>query len=566
MMSSSLIPRIARSEKGALTVAYFTMEIAPKEGIPTFAGGLGILAGDLMKAAADLKVPAVCMTMCWQFGYLHQTLKQDGSQTYNQSMWKPEEHLTKLKEKVQVTIEGRSVTVGCWELILKGRSKGAVPVYFLDTNLPENSLEDRTMTQHLYGGDQAMRIKQELVLGIGGIRMLRALGHQDIGTYHMNEGHCAFLTLELLRERGFKDEEVKKSCAFTTHTPVKAGHDVFAYDLAHKIAGDNLPWHIRKIAGEDQLSMTQLAMTMSRYTCGVSQVHGGVARAMLGNPSIDAITNGVHHIDWASPEMQKLFDQYLPGWREDPSVFSKAITDIPDEALEDAHRKAKQTLIKYVKDASGISLDPDILTICSARRVVPYKRPELLYTNIDRLRQIGGGKLQIIHAGNAHPHDPFSQDVIRHMIEHSRELEGAVKIVYLPNYRPDLAKLLVSGADIWLNTPIRLMEASGTSGMKAALNGTINVSTLDGWWVEAYDRDPEAGWRIGPLASALDQEDTRKMDAEDLYTQLQYQVIDAYYNRERTRWLRRMKHSIALLSYFSAERAIGEYLEKAWRL
>lgn len=541
------------------------MEIAPKEGIPTFAGGLGILAGDLMKAAADMEVPAVCMTMCWQFGYLHQTLKEDGSQIYDQTMWKPEEHLKKLKQTVQVSIEGRSVKVGCWVLTLKGRSKGEVPVYFLDTNLPENNQEDRTITEHLYGGDQAMRIRQELVLGIGGIRMLRALGHTDIGTYHMNEGHCAFLTLELLREREFKDEEVKKSCAFTTHTPVKAGHDVFPYDLAHKIAGDNLPWHIHKIAGQEALSMTQLAMTMSRYTCGVSQIHGGVARDMLQNQSIDAITNGVHHIDWAAPEMQKLFDTYLPGWKEDPTMFANAIEAIPDTALEDAHMKSKKKLFKYVKDQAGIQLDPTVLTLCSARRVVPYKRPELVYTNIERLKQIGGGKLQIIHAGNAHPHDPFSQEVIRHMIAHSKELEGSVKIVYLPNYSPALSKLLTAGADVWLNTPIRLMEASGTSGMKAALNGTINVSTLDGWWVEAYDRDPESGWRIGPLASALDAEDTRKMDAEDLYTQLQYQVIDAYYNRERSRWLRRMKHSIALLSYFSAERAIGEYLKKAWK-
>ena len=352
------------------------MEIAPKEGIPTFAGGLGILAGDLMKASADMEVPVACMTICWQFGYLHQTLKNDGSQTYDQTMWKPEEHLKKLKEKVQVTIEGRSVTVGCWVLTLKGRSKREVPVYFLDTNLPENSPEDRTITEHLYGGDQAMRIRQELVLGIGGIRMLRALGHTEVGTYHMNEGHCAFLTLELLKERGFVDTEVKKACAFTTHTPVKAGHDVFPYDLAHQIAGDNLPWHIQKIAGQDALSMTQLAMTMSRYTCGVSQIHGGVAREMLGNPSIDAITNGVHHIDWAAPEMQKLFDKYLPGWKEDPTVFAKAITAIPDEALEKAHMASKKKLFKFVKEEAGIDLDPNILTSCCAlqeARISVYK-------------------------------------------------------------------------------------------------------------------------------------------------------------------------------------------------
>lgn len=547
------------------------MEIAAAEGIPTFAGGLGMLAGDLMKSCADMSVKAACISMCWKFGYLHQTINDNGTQNYEQVRWDPKKFLKKLPETIEVMIEGRPVNVGVWVLELAaqtgtGKESGhTVPVYFLDTDLPENDEAARGITEHLYGGDQAMRIRQELVLGIGGVKMLRALGHNDIGTFHMNEGHCAFLTLELLRERGFKDEDVKKSCAFTTHTPVKAGHDVFNYDLAFKIAGDNLPWHIKKLAGEDALSMTSLAMSMSRYTCGVSQIHGGVARQMLGNPAIDFITNGVHHPTWASPAMQSLFDQFLTGWRENPLRFADAPTAIPDDALAAAHAKSKAKLLDFVEKETGIQLSPQALTIASARRVVPYKRPELLYTNIERLKEIGCGRLQIIHAGNAHPHDPFSQEVIQRMIERSKELRGCVEIVYLPNYGPELAKLLVSGADVWLNTPTRLMEASGTSGMKAALNGTINLSTLDGWWVEAYDRDPESGWRIGPLASALNADDTRQMDAEDLYTQLQYQVIHAFYHRGHERWLRRMKRSIALLAHFSSNRAIDEYVKKAWK-
>ncbi len=548
-----------------LSVAYFTMEIGLSAKIPTFAGGLGVLAADLMRSAADTGVSCACVTMCWKFGYLHQTLKPDGGQDYDNVSWDPETQLKLLPQRVQVMIEKRPVTVGV--RVLELRSNGhVVPVYFLDTNFPDNSQADRDICRHLYGGDQAMRIRQELVLGIGGVKMLRALGHTDVKNFHMNEGHCAFLTLELLRERGFSDDAVRQSCAFTTHTPVAAGHDVFPYDLAWSIAGENLPWHIKKLAGEDALSMTKLAMNLSRYTCGVSKIHGQVSRNLLQNPNVDYITNGVHHIEWACPAMQSLFDARIPGWRDDPSILTAHCRDLTDEDLWKAHSEAKKKLIDQVNigRVGDDIFSADCLTIASARRVVPYKRPELLYTNLERLKEVGNGKLQIIHAGNAHPYDPFSQEVIRHMIERSKELKGSVKIAYLPNYNPDLAKLLVSGADVWLNTPMRLHEASGTSGMKAALNGTINLSTLDGWWIEGYEMEPESGWRIGPLASSLDAEDTRKLDAEDLYTQLQYEVIPEYYYSGRTRWLRRMKRSIGLLGYFNSQRCIGEYVKKAW--
>lgn len=546
-----------------LTVAYFTMEIALKSTMPTFAGGLGVLAADIMRAASDKKVKAACMTVCWQHGYLSQKLRPDGTQEYHDIGWNPADHMRKLETTVAVEIEKRPVTVGVWVLELTSGDH-TVPVYFLDTNLPENTPEDREITNHLYGGDQSMRIKQEIVLGIGGVRMLRALGHDDIRTFHMNEGHAAFLTLQLLKERDYKDENVKPSCAFTTHTPVKAGHDEFPYDLAWKIVGDMLPWHIKKLAGEDGLSMTHLAMHLSHYTCAVSEVHGKVSRAMFPGERIDHITNGVHHVYWASPEMQALFDRTLPGWKQDPSLFANFENACADEDLWNAHQAGKRRLIEHVKGHTGIQLDENVLTIASARRVVPYKRPELLYTNLERLQEIGGGKLQIIHAGNAHPHDPFSQSVIQRMVERSDKLRDSIKIIYLENYNVDLAKILVSGADVWLNTPMRLHEASGTSGMKAALNGTINVSTLDGWWIEGYARDPESGWRIGPLASALPPDEDRMVDAEDLYTQLQYQVIPAYYLRERSRWIRHMKHSVALLAQFNAHRAVDEYLQKAW--
>ncbi|MDD5751598.1 MAG: alpha-glucan family phosphorylase, partial [Candidatus Peribacteraceae bacterium] len=425
----------------SLTVAYFSMEIGLESAMPTFAGGLGILTADLMRSCADLGVPAACMTVAWQHGYLKQTIHPDGTQLYEDIQWNPADYLKKLPQTVTVMIEGRPVTVGVWVLELTG-VRGVVPVYYLDTNLPENDADARAITNHLYGGDQAMRIRQELVLGIGGVRMLRALGHQDVGTYHMNEGHAAFLTLELLREREWKDENVRRSCAFTTHTPVQAGHDVFPYDLAGKIAGDNLPWHIRRLAGEQGLSMTLLALHMSRYTCGVSKIHGEVSRTLFPGEGIDAITNGVHHLTWSSPEMQQIFDRYSPGWRKEPGVLMDQCRNFPDDELWAAHQAAKARLIAEVNKRTGQEFSLDRLTIASARRVVPYKQPELLYANLERLKDVCQGAVQIIHAGNAHPSDAFSQSVIQRMVERSGQLTDFVKIVYLDKYNPDLARLL----------------------------------------------------------------------------------------------------------------------------
>lgn len=548
--------------QNTLTVAYFTMEIGLEAKMPTYAGGLGMLAADIMRSCADLHVPSCCMTMGWQHGYLSQHIMPDGSQRYDDITWDKHDFLDQLQNKVQVTVEGRTVTVGCWVYYLISGDH-TVPVYFLDTNLEENSPEDRLITNHLYGGDGFMRLKQEAVLGIGGVRMLRSLGYQNIDTYHMNEGHAAFLTLELLRERDFKDDAVRASCAFTTHTPVKAGHDEFGYDMAYKVLGDALPWHIRDLAGKDSLSMTLLAMHLSRYTCGVAQIHGEVSRRMFPGEKIDAITNGVHHVHWTCPEVREVFDENIPGWRTDPKLLEIHSRDLPNDDLWAAHNKAKQRLIRMVNDR-GHDFDPHILTIATARRVVPYKRPELLYTNLDRLRQVCGGRVQIIHAGNAHPHDEFSMGVIKRMVERSKELKDSVKIAYVENYNPELAKSLVAGADIWLNTPTRLHEASGTSGMKACVNGVLNLSTLDGWWIEGYGRDYEAGWRIGPLAQALDNDDTRVIDAEDLYTQLQYEVIPEFYYKDRARWIQRMKRSIGLMGFFNTHRCVMEYVQKAW--
>ncbi len=546
-----------------LDVAYFSMEIGLSERLPTFAGGLGMLAADLMRSCADTNTAAACMTVRWQHGYQRQTLQPDGSVHHEEYAWDPAaEGLSPLQEHVIVHIEGRPVHVGAWVLEIQGDT-GVVPVYFLDTDLPVNGPEDRAITRTLYGGGQEMRIKQEIVLGIGGVRMLRAIGIQDVGTYHMNEGHCAFLTLELLRERGFNDDAVRASCAFTTHTPVAAGHDVFPYDLAGRIVGDMLPWHIKNLAGEAALSMTLLAMRLSHYTCGVSALHGGVARAMLNNPAIDAITNGVHHPTWASPEMETLFDAHLPEWRERPELLGHAHV-LPDEDVLAAHAAAKLRLIDAIRTRTGRSLDPGKLLIVEARRIVPYKQPELLYADEARLRAVGERRMQVVHSGNSFPGDAFSGEVIMHLRDRANRFGDALPVVYVPQYDPALAKLLVAGADVWLNTPVRLMEASGTSGMKAALNGTINLSTLDGWWAEAYARDPESGWRVGPEHDVANIDAMRLLDAEDIYTQLELEILPAF--SDRARWAERMKRSIALAAHFNTHRCIREYRERAWRL
>lgn len=546
----------------SLDVAYFSMEIGLSERLPTFAGGLGMLAADLMRSCADVGVDAACVTMRWRHGYQAQSLQADGTVKHEEYEWDPAaEGLSPLKEHVVVHVEGRAVHVGAWMLPIEG-AKGVVPVYFLDTDLPVNAPEDRDITRNLYGGDQAMRAKQEVILGIGGVRMLRTIGVTDVGTYHMNEGHCAFLTLELLKERGYADDAVRASCAFTTHTPVPAGHDVFPYELATRVVGDMLPWHIKKLAGEDALSMTLLAMNLSHYTCGVSALHGGVARAMLGNQSIDAITNGIHHPTWASPEMATLFDAHLPGWREKPELLAHAHA-LPDDDLLAAHAAAKKRLIEAIRERTGRSLDPSKLLAVEARRLVPYKQHELLYADENRLLQVGSGKLQLVHSGNSFPTDAYAGGVIAHMHERSARFGDALPIQYVPHYDPAFAKLLVAGADVWLNTPMRLKEASGTSGMKAALNGTVNVSTLDGWWAEAYAMDPESGWRIGPERDVADEEEMRKMDAEDFYTQMELEVLPCY--ADKAAWAARMKRAIALAATFNTHRCIAEYVERAWK-
>lgn len=546
-------------------VAYFSMEVALQNSIPTFSGGLGILAGDTLKSAADLEVPMVAVTMMYNKGYFKQGINKEGRQYEEPISWHPDEKLELMPNTIEVQVEERNIKVACWKYTLTGITGHHLPVFFLDTNLPENRSFDREISSQLYSGDQYQRIVQEVVLGIGGIRMLDSLGYRDLETYHMNEGHAAFLTLELLTKHDWQDKEVAKRCVFTTHTPVSAGHDTFPYPLAYQVFVDRLPWHIKELAGKKKLNMTTLALNLSRYTNAVAKKHAEVSKNMFPKYKIDAITNGIHSTTWTSPSFKAVFDQYIPSWRKDPQLLAQAAS-LPNQEIAAAHHIEKIRLIDQVKEISDIRLDINKLTIGFARRAATYKRGDLIFSDLERLTRICKGKVQFVFAGKAHPKDKGGKDLIQRIINASKELFQDVKVIYLPNYDMSLGALLTSGVDLWLNTPIRPREASGTSGMKAAHNGIPNFSVLDGWWIEGHV-EGITGWSIGPAAaeSSLVKYDENE-DIEDMYDKLENVIIPTYYENPEE-WLEIMKQSIAqCASFFNTHRMVEEYIIKAYKL
>lgn len=556
-----------------IETAYFSMEFMLESDIPTYAGGLGVLAGDLMRSCADMEVPVVGMSLVYNDSTYRQIIR-DGKQTYESLVWHKNDQLTKLPNRIEVTINSQKVIVGVWRYDIVGINGYIVPVYLMDTDFLDNNEYARNLTKSLYNGED--RLAQEVLLGIGGVKMLRDLGYDNVKTFHMNEGHASFVPLGLLAENDFKDEKVKPCCVFTTHTPIAEGHDKFSYDFAHKIAGDNLPWHIKSLASEEELHMTKLGMSMSRYSFGVSQKHGKVSQNMFPQFKINAITNGVHHRTWIGTELANLYDKYLPEWVNNPEILKEAIEKIPDDALWQAHQEEKRKLLDYVNHhltsfvasdgphpQNAELFDINTLTISLARRLVPYKRPLLLYSDLERLLSIGNGKLQIIQCGKAAPTDASAQDFVRQIIDVSRQTRSQIRVVYLENYSPLLARPLVRGSDVWLNTPRRPLEASGTSGMKAAMNGVLNFSVLDGWWIEAYQMDSESGFSIGPQDDSLNPVNDDKQDIDDMYNKLQNEIIPLYYDNKKD-WIHRMKHAITLGAYFNTHRCINEYRQKAW--
>lgn len=551
-------------------IAYFSMEIALRKEIPTYSGGLGVLAGDTMRSAADLELPLVTVSLVSRAGYYRQELDDQGRQIEHPDLWNPATWAKPLGAKVSVPIEGRDVWVGGWLYVYQGHLGGRQPVVLLDTDLDENVPSDREITHYLYGGDAAYRFKQEIVLGIGGVRMLYALGFQ-IRQFHMNEGHSAFLTLELLRRYAFPTEglrpgesqydipRVRELCNFTTHTPVEAGHDQFPYDLVQRVLGEfiDLPT-LKQLAGSDSLNMTRLALNLSEYVNGVAKRHAETSRRMFPGYRVRAITNGVHPYTWTSPSFAKLYDRYLPAWCHESEVLVRADCCLPDEAVWEAHAQAKAALITRVKERCGLDLDPQIATLGFARRVTAYKRADLLFTDLERLKAVASRwPLQIVFAGKAHPRDEAGKQLIERVHAHMRGLAGVIPVVYLPNYDVELALTLVAGVDVWVNTPLPPLEASGTSGMKAAFNGVPNFSVLDGWWVEGCI-EGVTGWAIGNDGNAPEQ------DASSLYEKLDEIVLPLYYEN-RKGWIAVMKGAIAKnASVFNSHRMMRRYAADAY--
>jgi starch phosphorylase len=557
-------------------IAYFSMEIGLKDEIPTYSGGLGVLAGDTVKSAADLCLPFVAVTLLTRKGYFRQELDDDGNQKEFPAVWDPAKLMTNAQVTVSLTIENREVLVQAWIYFVESpRGGSSIPVIYLDTDLPENSSDDRTITHHLYGGDDSYRMKQEMIIGIGGVRILRKLGF-NIKKFHMNEGHAAFLTLELLHEYKkdienvwdeshiWDTEAVKDLCVFTTHTPVEAGHDKFPYELYNTILGDYFPENILKtLAGEKNVNMTLLGFNLSNHVNGVAKKHGEVSQSMFPGYQINAITNGVHSYTWTCESFKRIFDKYLPGWANEPEIFVR-IGIIPDDEIWAAHTEAKKKLIDYVNSVSDADMDYETLTIGFARRATAYKRADLLFSDIERLEKIGTGKIQIIYAGKAHPKDTPGKELIKNIFSYKKQLKDKIKITFLQNYNMGIALNLVSGVDIWLNTPLRPLEASGTSGMKAAHNGVMNFSVLDGWWIEGHI-EGFTGWAIGPAPKKIEPDNNmNSIDSDDLYEKLENVIVPLYYNDRKT-WIRMMQNAIGKNAYyFNSHRMMRRYVTEAY--
>jgi starch phosphorylase len=563
---SALDPFLQRTH-----IAYFSMEIALRPEMHTYAGGLGVLAGDMARSSADLELPIVFVSLIGRAGYVRQEIDLHGRQVTRPNPWHPKDWTEPLDAMVAVRIEGREVWVRPWLYRLTCPLGHCVPVLLLDTDLDQNSPDDRAITHHLYGGDEAYRFKQEIVLGIGGARLLQALGFK-IATYHLNEGHAALLTLHLLREFErdsnvaagesiYDHAHVRERCVFTTHTPVEAGVDKFPYALVENTLGDYIDIaELKRLGGEGRLNMTQLALSLSGYVNGVSKRHARTTNQIFPGYHVRAITNGVHAPTWAHPGFAQLFQAVIPQWAHEPEVLEYA-DQIPDGSIWKAHEEAKRALLAYVKETAHVALRLDVPVIGFARRMTGYKRPTLLFSDTERLLAIARKRpFQVVFAGIAHPHDGEGQHLIELIHQRVRDLSPTIPMAFLPNYDMQIAARLVAGADLWLNTPLPPFEASGTSGMKAAINGVVNLSVLDGWWAEAHI-EGVTGWAIGNGASGPATHDS---DAADLYRKLEDVVLPLYYD-DRPRWIWMMKQSISKIgAYFNSTRMMRRYATEAY--
>jgi len=559
-------------------IAYFTMEMGISHNIPTYSGGLGILAGDLMKAYADLKIPVVGITLLNEKGYFHQKIDSEGNQHEEPVIWNPSESMVPLPNIVLINIEGRKVRIRAWKHMIRGVTDHNLPIYFLDTNIDGNSAYDKTLTSFLYGGDRAYRIAQEMILGIGGVKMLRSLGY-NIKKYHMNEGHASLLVVELLSEIQNRErrnphpdelEKVKNMCVFTTHTPVAAGHDKFELGLFKRITDNYVPDFMLKETLHDNLvNMTLFALNHSNYVNGVAKRHEEVTKEMFPGYRIASITNGIHPSTWVSPFFKTMLDKYIPGWPVDSYSLRYALS-IPGEDFWNAHQEAKKQLLDEINNRTNIGFHILRFTMGYARRFTEYKRPDLILFDIEWLKAIAErvGDIQIVFAGKAHHYDTRGKELIKKVIQTAKLINSQnckVRIVFLEQYDIKLAKLLVAGCDAWLNTPQRPFEASGTSGMKAALNGVPQISTLDGWWLEGHIENI-TGWSIGPhpqdpsFANDYDMDD----EGKDFYAKLEKTIIPTFYGN-KDKWIEIMKHCTAINgSFFNTHRMAEQYVSNAY--
>ena len=552
-------------------IAYFSMEMALQPEMHTYSGGLGVLAGDTARSCADLGIPAVFVTLVSRLGYLRQEISPAGEQIEHVDPWEPSRFATPLRAKVAVLLEDREVWVRPWLYVLKSPLGQTVPVLLLDTDLDENAEAERRLTDQLYGRDQVYRLKQEAVLGIGGLRCLQALGF-NIRAYHLNEGHAAFLALDLLRryprpedqvgpgELKYEVGRVRDMCIFTTHTPVEAGHDRFPYEMVERVLRGYIATdQLKLIAGTESLNMTRLALLLSGFVNGVANRHADTTTKMFPGYKIRAITNGVHLPTWTHPAFTELFNANFQAWAYEPEVMVHA-DQLSDEEVWRAHSQAKADLIAYIQARLGTRLDPDLPIIGFARRMTAYKRPNLLFSDLGRLRAIAAKyPFQLVLAGKSHPSDGAGKELIKFINRQIAELAPTVKAVFIANYDMAVAKVLTPGVDVWLNTPEPPLEASGTSGMKAAANGVLNFSVLDGWWLEACV-EGTTGWAIGRDGAS----GAANASAADLYDKLENLVLPLY-STDRARWIFMMKESISkIASYFNTHRMMRRYATEAY--
>ena len=554
------------------TVAYFSMEICLEQAIPTYSGGLGILAGDTLRSAADLSVPMLGITLLHRKGYFEQHIDDEGRQWEQPVVWNPEDFLEPVDVQASVQIDGRKVHLRTWKYLVRGHSGYEVPVYLLDTQLPENDEADRGLTDYLYGGDAHYRLCQEIVLGMGGAAVLRALGYTGNLHYHLNEGHSALLTLCLLEwqldgRNPFELDEadleaVRRRCVFTTHTPVPAGHDKFPIEMVRSVLSD---YHLAlleaaRCIGDGTLNMTLLALRVARFVNGVAMRHREVSQGMFPNFPIDAITNGVHAMTWTSPPLQALFDRRIPEWRTD-NLYLRYAVGIPLEEIRGAHALAKKAMIDAIVPRTGRTLDPNVFTIGFARRATPYKRADLIFTDPARLAQLANnvGPIQIVFGGKAHPNDAGGKELILRIHEAAAGLADQITIVYVENYEMAIAARIVAGVDLWLNNPMKPLEASGTSGMKAALNGVPSLSVLDGWWIEGHV-EGVTGWSIGGMETEADQ----SKDAGEIYIKLERVILPIFYGLPYA-YAEVMRSAIAINgSFFNTQRMVEQYVRNAY--